>query len=184
MQRQCCAKFLQNQSPLTLWRHPSPVHYLLTLGKWNMYSTSQIRYQHPKRNSGNQIFVPSPAPPKQGFNESPLKQTAAQGLDRQKLPVPYANVQKVFDDNLRFFRTGKFSGRTLECPKGKAALALRTLRKIERENYIWEEFMASKERLKPHEARRKLKSKRHRIRFKQGISRLVGIVMRMRNKSF
>jgi hypothetical protein len=62
--------------------------------------------------------------------------------------------------------------------------ALGKLRVITRDNKVQEEAQKARVRYKPSDARKMLRSKRHRIRFKQGVGRLAEIVLRMRRKSF
>jgi hypothetical protein len=63
-------------------------------------------------------------------------------------------------------------------------VALAQLNRIAQDNNIREENRKSRVRYKPSDARQMLRSKRHRIRFKQGVARLAEIVLQMRKKSY
>lgn len=104
-------------------------------------------------------------------------------MSQETKPVSIDNFHQ-FEEARRLVQTGKLSGRTVSCPMGKMGMAFSTLNKIIKENGIREEFSNSRERLTPSEARRQLRAKRHRRRFKQGVARLANIVLRMRKKSY
>ena len=175
---------LQSRSLLRLWQHSFRNPSTLILRNRHVCTSRRILEQSDP-NFQNSIFTPLPTLKKPTFKDSPVKPTDSDLWKTNEPPTikaTFDNLTKI--ENAQLSRTGKYSGRTVRCPKGKLNLALSSLNRIVRENGVREEFMESKERLPPHEARRKLRSKRHRIRFKQGIARLVGIVMRMRKKSF
>ena len=149
-----------------------------------------FRCLHENDNSTSQtaIFVPTaPSIGRTAFSkESPIKQPALECIDETPLPeTPAVSIDNFLDFETRMPpQTGKLSGRTVSCPIGKMNMAFGTLNRIIRENKIREEWQASHERLKPSESRRKLRAKRHRIRFKQGVARLANIVLRMRKKNY
>jgi hypothetical protein len=141
--------------------------------------------RQPGSNSAKTIFSPTVSNTERtAFKHSPLKKSGFQvvGMPAQN---PKLSIDNFLDyEARRLPQTGKLSGRSVSCPPGKINMALSTLNRIIKENGIVEEFRNSRERLPPNEARRKLRAKRHRIRFKQGISRLATIVLRMRKKCF
>jgi hypothetical protein len=119
------------------------------------------------------------------FKESPVNPSSNGILEdhtpiRKNISVDNAAEMKT----RRLAQTGKFSGRTVSCPKLQWPQALGKLNAILRDNQVSAEWNKSRVRLPPSEARRKLASKRHRIRFNQGVGRLVDIVLRMRKKSY
>jgi hypothetical protein len=152
-------------------------------------SISRCLLQPVDSNPQSSIFVPTaPATGRTAFSrESPIKQPELDTIDgttsRETRPVSIDNFDQ-FDEARRLEQTGKLSGRTVSCPMGKMGMAFSTLNKIIKENGIKEEFSNSRERLTPSEARRQLRAKRHRRRFKQGVARLANIVLRMRKKSY
>lgn len=130
------------------------------------------------------IFIPAAPSTKTSFKDSPISHGIAEDDSVYNSPL------KITIDNVHEFeksalpQTGPSSGRTVSCPRpGLVGPAMSKLNRILRENNVQQESR-SKERLKPSDARWQLRSKRHRIRFNQGIQRLVGIVLRMRKKSF
>jgi hypothetical protein len=152
-------------------------------------SISRCLLQPVDSNSQSSIFVPTASTTgRTPFSrESPVKQPELDAIDG----AASGETQRVSIDNFhqfeearRLVQTGKLSGRTVSCPMGKMGMAFSTLNKIIKENGIKEEFSNSRERLTPSEARRQLRAKRHRRRFKQGVARLANIVLRMRKKSF
>ena len=151
-------------------------------------SISARTFEQTNSKAPSPIFVPtSTGSPRTAFSkESPIRQPELESLDA----MPFQDVPPVSIDNIaeiesrRLRQTGTLSGRTVSCPKGKMGMALRTLNKIIQENGIKEEFMSRGYRLPPGEVRRNLRAKWHRIRFKQGVARLVGIVLRMRKKCY
>lgn len=151
--------------------------------KRRTFSISPRPLRQPDSNSPSSMFYPRASNPgRTAFKNSPLKKSDSQELLPQN---PKLSIDNFLDyEAKRFPQTGKLSGRTVSCPPGKINMALSTLNRIIRENGIIEEFRNSRERLPPNEARRKLRAKRHRIRFKQGISRLANIVLRMRRKCY
>jgi Ribosomal protein S21 len=137
-------------------------------------------------NSPSTMFFPTASNPgRTGFKDSPLKRSDPGEVAEMSIQSSKLSIDNFLDyEARRLPRTGKLSGRTVSCPPGKINMALSTLNRIIKENGIVEEFRNSRERLPPNEARRKLRVKRHRIRFKQGISRLATIVLRMRKKCY
>jgi len=152
------------------------------------FSLSRCLRQQTNSNSQSTIFVPTtPSTERTSFSkESPLKQPALEGIEETSLPEPPAvSIDNYLDFEARMLpQTGKLSGRTVSCPTGKMNIALGQLSRILRENKVQQEWSSHHERLKPSEARRKLRAKRHRVRFKQGVARLANIVLRMRKKNY
>ena len=134
------------------------------------------------------IFVPkAPSKGRTAFSiESPTKHAGVKDIEGMPLPeAPQVSIDNYFKfETRRLPQTGKLSGRTVSCPMGRMNMAFATLNRIIRDNKIKEEWASRRERLKPSEALRKLRSKRHRIRFKQGVARLANIVLRMRKKNY
>ena len=152
-------------------------------------SISRYLLQPVESNQHNSIFVPpAPTTGRTAFSrESPIKQPELDTIDgtvsQETRSVSIDNFDQ-FEEARRLVQTGKLSGRTVSCPMGKMGMAFSTLNKIIKENGIREEFSNSRERLTPSEARRQLRAKRHRRRFKQGVARLANIVLRMRKKCY
>ena len=152
------------------------------LHKKYLSTSRQLLQDQPKRQST--VFVPAASTAtRTPFKDSPISQSA----DRQ---VYDAGVNKVSIDNYPKYealvlpQTGKYSGRTVRCKPGNMKIALGRLRIITRENKVKEEALKARVRYKPSDARHRLRSQRHRIRFKQGVRRLAEIVLQMRRKSF
>ena len=170
--RQCISSI---NLPSTFYKHP--------------LSISRCLHQPGDSNPQNSIFIPTaPSTARTAFSrESPIKQPELDTFDETgsggAQSVSIDNYHQ-FEEARRLAQTGKLSGRTVSCPMGKMGMAFSTLNKIIKENGIKEEFSNSRERLTPSEARRQLRSKRHRRRFKQGVARLANIVLRMRKKSY
>jgi hypothetical protein len=152
------------------------------------FSLSRCVRQQNNSNSQSTIFVPTtPSTKRTSFSkESPLKQPALEGIEETPPPeIPAVSIDNYLDFETRMLpQTGKLSGRTVSCPTGKMNMALGQLSRILRENKVQQEWSSHHERLKPSEARRKLRAKRHRVRFKQGVARLANIVLRMRKKNY
>lgn len=149
------------------------------------FSVSRSLLQGNSSNTQRAIFVPSaPSTERTAFSkQSPIKQQGLEGISEASPPAVSIDNYSSFETQW-LPETGKLSGRTVSCPIGRISPALYTLNRIIHENKIREEFHDSYERLKPSEARRRLRAKRHRRRFKQGVARLANIVLRMRKKNY
>ena len=130
------------------------------------------------------IFIPAAPNARTSFKDSPISHGIAEDESVYNAPI------KITIDNIHEFetsalpQTGPSSGRTVACTKpGLIGPALTKLSRILRDNKVAAETRANV-RVKPSAARQQLRSKRHRVRFNQGIQRLVGIVLRMRKKSY
>ena len=129
------------------------------------------------------IFIPAAPSTRSSFKDSPISHGIAEDDSVYNSPL------KITIDNVHEFeksalpQTGPSSGRTVSCKPGLVGPAFTKLNRVLKENKVREEAYTTT-RLKPSDARRQLRSKRHRIRFNEGIKRLVGIVLRMRKKSY
>jgi hypothetical protein len=131
------------------------------------------------------LFTPaSSGTTKPTFKQSPISPSSTQ--DTTVLESSYAITYHNFDtfEGASLVKTGPLSGRSIACRPGRVDMALSKLIRIARDNNIWEESRKHARRYKPSTARRMLRSKRHRIRFKQGVGRLAQIVLKMRKKSY
>ena len=178
---------LQPRNFLRCRQYVAPVNVLFPLRR--DISASRQVFQDNK-NASKALFIPntSAANLKPSFKQSPSLSSQDKTLDNT---VFGSKSSTISIDNFYHVgrlsllpQTGTLSGRTVSCSRGKVAAALSELGKIVRENNIQEEHRKSKQRYKPSTARRMLRSKRHRKRFKQGIARLVEIVLKMKKKSF
>lgn len=150
------------------------------LHKKHLSISRQLLQDQPKPQS--KLFVPAPPPgTRPSFKDSPVSPRADREIYTSKVKAtPYgARLEaRVLP------QTGRFSGRTVECKNGGLRMALVKLNRIARDNNIRGEALKARVRYKPSVARQRLRSKRHRIRFKQGVARLAEIVLRMRKKSY
>ena len=141
----------------------------------------QLLHDQPKPQS--KLFVPAPPPgTRPSFKDSPVSPTADRQIYTSKVEATAYGGRRLEARVLP--QTGRFSGRTVECKNGRLRVALTKLYRIARDNNIREEAFKARVRYKPSVARQRLRSKRHRIRFKQGVARLAEIVLRMRKKSY
>ena len=145
-------------------------------------SVSRRMLQDPLRSS---IFIPAAQSTRTSFKDSPIKPVLAEDIS------VYNSPSRITIDNVRQFekstlpQTGPNSGRTVSCRRpGEIGPALNKLNRILLDNRVRYESVKSQTRLKPSDARRQRRSKQHRVRFNQGISRLVGIVLQMRKKAY
>jgi hypothetical protein len=140
--------------------------------------------RQPSATSYPTIFVPKSASSERpSFRDSPIAQLLNQPR-RQKVvqnPAEHRVANPILEQHA-FPQTGPLSGRSVTCRSGRYQDGFRKLNSISKENRIVEHYKQTVERIQPAEARRLLKSKRHRVRFSQGIGRLVGLALRMRNK--
>jgi len=122
------------------------------------------------------IFIPAAERARTSFKDSPIKPVLAED-------IRIDNVREFEKSMLP--QTGPNSGRTVSCRRpGEIGPALNKLNRILLDNRVRYESIKSQTRLKPSDARRQRRSKQHRVRFNQGISRLVGIVLQMRKKAY
>ena len=118
------------------------------------------------------------------FKDSPVKSISTEdSLLESPLHITVDNIER-YEEKQKLPQTGKYSGRTVSCQIGRMGQALNILNKITRDNRVAEEWQRSRVHYPPSTARRMLRSRRHRIRFKQGVARLANIVLRMRKKSY
>jgi len=127
-------------------------------------------------------FIPAAVNTTPSFRDSPIKSPTSNSFSNLPTAITIDNIGQLTRAQLP--QTGKYTGRTVSCTIGRADLALATLNRISKDNRIQDEWQESKVRYKPSKARQLLRSKRHRIRFNQGIARLVNIVLQMRKKSY
>lgn len=147
----------------------------------NAFSVSRLILQDPPVPRST-MFIPSTTSTRVSFKDSPIGQAASQdGKPPTKFTID--NVEEFERGSLP--RTGPTTGRTVLCKPGQFHLAHAKLNLILKEHGLTSSLSPTRQkRLKPSDARRVLRSKRHRTRFNQGIARLVGIVLRMRKKSY
>jgi len=132
------------------------------------------------------FFVPQASNTRPTFRESPIKQSEHPEFgNKANGALPNMSIDNYGQYRTNVFpQTGKLSGRTVACDAGKMGQAISRLNRIIKENKILEEFRSRVERLPPSEVRRELRRKRHRIRFAQGVSRKVGMILRMKGKVY
>jgi hypothetical protein len=149
------------------------------------FSSYNLLLQESKPKPQGPFFVPkTPTDTAPSFKQSPIRSPTTENfLPESPKRITIENIP-IIEQARVLPQTGKFSGRTVSCKAGQADRAFVILSQITKDNNIREEWEGSRVRYKPSTARRLLRSKRHRIRFKQGIARLVNIVLRMRKKSY
>jgi hypothetical protein len=174
---------LRPQNLIRLRQCTSAINASSTLFQRSFSIYAQVQQQKNNLKSQSTFFIPMPSSGgKPKFNESPIESAekhdtnAPTEVSPAFRPIDYPRQSVPL--------TGPVSGRSVACKIGRPERAFKELKYILKVNEIQNELAKRKERLPPGEARRELRSRRHRIRFKQGIARLVGIVMRMRKKSF
>jgi hypothetical protein len=175
---------LQPRNLLCFRHYVSSLNVSSSLNK-RTFSLSQQVFQDSTNLPHPILFTPaSSGTTKPTFKQSPISPPSAQ--DTKVLESSYAITYHNFDafEGPSLVKTGPLSGRTVACHPGRVDLALSKLVRIARDNNIWEESRKHARRYKPSTARRILRSKRHRIRFKQGVGRLAQIVLKMRKKSY
>jgi len=129
------------------------------------------------------IFIPAAQSARTSFKDSPIKPVLAEDNSLYNSRITIDNVREFEKSMLP--QTGPNSGRTVSCRRpGEIGPALNKLNRILLDNRVRYESIKSQTRLKPSDARRQRRSKQHRVRFNQGISRLVGIVLQMRKKAY
>lgn len=149
------------------------------------FSLSRWMFQDSTNPSSPIFFTPaSTGTTKPTFKQSPISPSSSQ--DTTILESSYDLTYQNFDtvEGRRLVKTGPLSGRTVTCRPGGVDKAISKLSRITRDNDILGESRKHMRRYKPSTARRMLRSKRHRIRFKQGVGRLAQIVLKMRKKSY
>jgi hypothetical protein len=152
------------------------------------FSLSRWMFQDSTNPSSPIFFTPaSTGTTKPTFKQSPISLSSSQ--DTTVLESSYPFTYDNFDNfntvkGQSLVKTGPLSGRTVTCRPGGVDKAISKLSRITRDNDILGESRKHMRRYKPSTARRMLRSKRHRIRFKQGVGRLAQIVLKMRKKSY
>jgi len=152
----------------------------------NPFSVSHRILQDPPVHRGP-LFTPKPGSKhkRSSWNDSPLGTAVTEddALYARRINVTIDNVRALEKSSLP--QTGPTSGRTVSCKPGQFHVANSKLSLILKDHGLFRDLhFAKQRRLKPSDARRELRSRRHRIRFNQGIARLVGIVLRMRKKAY
>lgn len=177
---------LQPRNLLRLRQYVSPVN---TPSSFSCRHASFLRRAfQDNAKSSSAIFIPTvSANAKPSFKQSPTSQSLAEDNKVYGSSSDYYSPSISIDNFLetrQLPQTGPLSGRSVSCRPGRLGFALSQLNKIARDNNIVGERRKSDQRFKPSTARQMLRSKRHRIRFKQGIARLAEIVLKMRKKSY
>jgi hypothetical protein len=179
---------LQPRNLLRLRQCVSPVNIPSPLSHRHLSISRRAFQDNAKPSSA--IFIPTVSVnAKPSFKQSPTSQPLAEDNkvygSSSSHYSPSISIDNFLDIETRQLpQTGPLSGRSVSCRPGRVGTALVQLNKIVRENNIAGEHRKSQQRFKPSTARRMLRSKRHRIRFKQGIARLAEIVLKMRKKSY
>jgi hypothetical protein len=133
----------------------------------------------------NAIFIPAaPTNSKPSFKQSPVSQTPTEEDNVYNSGPEFSMERALLHQAQKLPQTGPISGRSVSFRPGHMGSGIFKLNQIVRENDIVMENRKFRERYPPSTARRMLRSKRHRIRFKQGVARLVEIVLKMRKKSY